>query len=121
MASTRVSRREKNAERAQFSAQALAADNQQEKTTIQTLRVEECASAEQFRESALRMIREGDVMLDLEGVDHLDASALQILLAIGVEQKNRGRTLRLLNTSPGLMQWFEWTGAASHLVVPERR
>jgi len=52
-----------------------------------------------------------DVYIDLEGVDHLDASALQILLALRVEQQQNGHRLSLGNPSPALVRWFEFAGA----------
>lgn len=69
--------------------------------------------AEELRAAALGAIEAGnDVTLNLGGIDHLDASALQILLALGAEQKRRGRRLEVANTSPHLRQWFEYAGAA---------
>jgi len=53
-----------------------------------------------------------EMIIDLEGLEHLDASALQVLLAIGSEQKRRGGVLRLENVSAGMRQWFAWAGAA---------
>jgi len=53
---------------------------------------------------------EGNLTVNLEGVDHLDASALQILLALAVERKKRGRGLYLANVSPALSHWFEYAG-----------
>lgn len=51
------------------------------------------------------------IVLDLEGLEHLDASALQVLLAIGHEQRRHGRDLRLKNVSEGLRRWFDYAGA----------
>jgi anti-anti-sigma regulatory factor len=56
-----------------------------------------------------------DLTLDLSGVDHLDASALQILLALEAEQRRRGRRLHLVHPSEPLRQWFEYAGAAELL------
>ncbi|HXP08092.1 MAG TPA: STAS domain-containing protein [Acidobacteriaceae bacterium] len=53
---------------------------------------------------------EGDLTINLQGVDHLDASALQILLALAVERKKRGRGLYLANASTSLSHWFEYAG-----------
>jgi len=52
-----------------------------------------------------------DVHIDLEGLDHLDASALQILLALRVEQQRNDRRLSLINASAALLRWFEFAGA----------
>ena len=69
--------------------------------------------AEELRDAALAAL-EGhrDVTVNLGNVDHLDASALQILLALDTEQKRRGRQLELANASTHLRQWFEYAGAA---------
>ncbi len=56
-----------------------------------------------------------DLVLDLDGLDYLDASALQVLLAIGAEQRRRGGTLQLEHVSPRLQQWFDYAGAAEPL------
>ncbi len=69
--------------------------------------------AEELREAVLAALDQGkDMTLDLDRVDHLDASALQILLALDAEQKKRGRNLQLANASPHLQQWFEFAGVA---------
>ena len=52
-----------------------------------------------------------DVTINLEKIDHLDASALQVLLAIQREQKRLGRGLEISNASPSLRQWFDYAGA----------
>ncbi len=66
---------------------------------------------EELRAVALSAAGErGGVTLNLEGVDHLDASVLQILLALAAERKKRGGALRLANVSPPLSRWFEYAG-----------
>ncbi|HEX3661415.1 MAG TPA: STAS domain-containing protein [Acidobacteriaceae bacterium] len=57
----------------------------------------------------------GELALDLSGLEHLDASALQVLLAIRAEQHRRDGTLRLTNASGNLRKWFEYAGAAELL------
>lgn len=52
-----------------------------------------------------------DIVLDLSGVNHLDASALQVLMAIGREQRLRGHKMWLLNSSAELKEWFGYAGA----------
>ena len=69
--------------------------------------------ADELRAAALAALEAGnDVSLHLGGIDHLDASALQILLALDAEQKVQGRHLELANAAPHLRQWFEYAGAA---------
>ena len=53
-----------------------------------------------------------DVTLNVNNIDHLDASALQVLLALDAAGKNRGRHLDLINASQNLRQWFEYSGTA---------
>jgi len=53
-----------------------------------------------------------DVTANLGNIDHLDASALQILLALDAEQKKQGWNLEIANASQHLWQWFEYAGAA---------
>ena len=53
---------------------------------------------------------QGNLTVNMQGVGHLDASALQILLALGAERKKQGRGLRLANASPALAKWFEYAG-----------
>jgi anti-anti-sigma factor len=71
--------------------------------------------AEQLRDTAMAALAESrEVIINLGKVDHLDASALQILLALDVEQKRQGRHLQLTNASSHLRQWFDYAGAADH-------
>jgi anti-anti-sigma regulatory factor len=62
---------------------------------------------------------EGNLTVSLQAVDHLDASALQILLALAVERKKRGKGLRLADTSLALSRWFEYAGGREN-ISPER-
>jgi ABC-type transporter Mla MlaB component len=61
-----------------------------------------------------------DVTLNLDKVNHLDASALQILLALDTEQKKHGRHLHLANASSHLRQWLCFAGAADRFVITRR-
>lgn len=71
--------------------------------------------AEELRDAALAVLREDrDVTVNLGKIDHLDASALQILLAFDAEQKKCGRSLQLANASAHLRQWFDYAGVADH-------
>jgi anti-anti-sigma factor len=58
---------------------------------------------------------ETNLVLDLRDIDYLEASALQIVLAIAAEQRRRGRHLQLVNASAELGRWFELAGAAGLL------
>jgi len=55
-----------------------------------------------------------DVIVDLGSLHHLDASALQILLALDREQKQRGHKLELVHASPQMREWFAYAGAGEH-------
>jgi|HubBroStandDraft_2_1064218.scaffolds.fasta_scaffold476112_1 anti-anti-sigma factor len=77
-------------------------------------------SPEEFRSVALAAAdADGNLTLNLQGVDHLDASALQILLALAAERKKRGKGLRLANISLALSRWFEYAGGREN-ISPER-
>ena len=78
--------------------------------------------SEDLREVALAALEAGgDVAVNLDRIDHLDASALQILLALSVEQKRRGKDLQLAHASPALQKWFEFAGAADQFSMTERK
>jgi ABC-type transporter Mla MlaB component len=60
----------------------------------------EWMAAEELRDAALGALElGGDVTVNVGKVDHLDASALQILLALDAEQKKRRGHLQLVNAS----------------------
>jgi anti-anti-sigma regulatory factor len=66
-------------------------------TIINVTRDGDWLPPEEFRAAALSAANAGgNLTVNLQGVDHLDASALQILLALAVERKKRGRGLSLL-------------------------
>jgi MFS superfamily sulfate permease-like transporter len=75
---------------------------------------------EEFRSVALAAAgAEGNLIVNLQGVDHLDASALQILLALAAERKKRGQGLKLAHASLALSRWFEYAGGREN-ISPER-
>jgi anti-anti-sigma factor len=85
---------------------------------IEVERAGDWMSAEELRNASLQALGEGtDVTLNLDKVDHLDASALQILLALDTEQKKNGRHLHLANASSHLRQWLDYAGASDHFVM----
>ena len=86
-----------------------------ETTCIEIEHLGDWLPADEFQSKALDALKaDRDVTVNLGNLDHLDASALQILLALEVEQKKQGRRLRFANASPQLQQWFEFAGAADH-------
>jgi ABC-type transporter Mla MlaB component len=57
-----------------------------------------------------------DIHLDTADVDHLDTAALQILLALDKDRRDKGLRLHLMNASRSLRQWFEYAGMPPHLL-----
>jgi anti-anti-sigma regulatory factor len=73
---------------------------------------------EDLRGAALAALKlANDVTINLGRLDHLDASSLQILLALDAEQKKRGKNLQLANASLQLAQWFEFAGTADRFAM----
>lgn len=89
-------------------------------TVINVTRGGDWLPPQEFRAIALSAVgTEGDLTVSLQAVDHLDASALQILLALAAERKKRGRGLRLTDASLALSRWFEYAGGREN-ISPER-
>jgi anti-anti-sigma factor len=95
-----------------------AAPPVKEETELRSIAVERSGDwmpAEELRESVLAALSQGnDVTLNLDKIYHLDASALQILLALDAELTKRGKNLLLAKVSPHLLKWFEFAGADQH-------
>lgn len=99
----------------------LRAKDKQEHTMIEVERSGDWMPAEELRDKSLSLLGEGrDITLNLDKVEYLDASALQILLALDMEQKKLGQHLHLENASPYLRQWFEFAGAGEQFALTER-
>lgn len=78
--------------------------------------------ADELRGMAQGALETGnDVTVNVCNLGHLDASALQILLALETEQKKRGGNLELANASLHLRQWFEYAGVADHFSMTDRK
>lgn len=78
--------------------------------------------AEELWKAAKAALNEGkDMTFNLDKIDHLDASALQILLALDAEQKKIGRHLQFERVSLNLRHWFEYSGAAAYFPVIEQK
>jgi ABC-type transporter Mla MlaB component len=113
-------RRDRNAKAPQLRSAGLKAIPNPERTLIEAERSADWMPVEDLREAALAALPAGnDVTVNLDRIDHLDASSLQILLALDTEQGRRGRDLKLANASPHLRQWFEYAGAADHFCMNE--
>jgi anti-anti-sigma regulatory factor len=93
-------------------ARKLSASKQADQILIEAERAGDWMPAEELREAARVAVQSGnDVIVNLDRINHLDASALQILLALSVAQKKLGHKLELANASANLRQWFEYAGA----------
>lgn len=57
---------------------------------------------------------DADVRVSVRGVDHLEAGAFQVLLALASGQTKRGCSLRVADASPALREWFAYAGADRH-------
>jgi anti-anti-sigma regulatory factor len=89
-------------------------------TVINVTRDGDWLPPQEFRAIALSAAgTKGHLTVSLQAVDHLDASALQILLALAAERKKRGQGLRLADTSLALSRWFEYAGGGEN-ISPER-
>lgn len=74
--------------------------------------------ADELREAALAALLHGDdVTIDVDRIDHLDASALQILLALDSELKRRKQNLHIEKASPQLFKWFQFAGAGDRFII----
>jgi anti-anti-sigma regulatory factor len=74
--------------------------------------------ADELREAALAALLHGrDVTIDVDRIDHLDASALQILLALDSELKRRKQNLHIEKVSPQLFKWFQFAGADDRFII----
>jgi anti-anti-sigma factor len=96
-------------------ATRLPVEQQGEAVSLDVERSGDWMPAEELREAALAALGQNrNVAADLGRLDHLDASALQILLALAAGLKSQGRRLELNNASAHLRQWFDYAGAADH-------
>jgi len=92
----------------------------EERTIIKVEHSGDWMPVEDLWQKAKEAVETGrDVTINLEKIDHLDASALQILLALHREQKRLGRGLEVCNASPVLRQWFDYAGAARQFFPAE--
>ena len=113
MTSTRSRRQDRQAKALRTQQAGLEPQPNPEPACIEVDRSGEWMPAEELVEAAQAALAAGNgVRVHLGALDHLDASALQILLALGAEQKRRGKPLQLANASGSLRRWFELAGAA---------
>lgn len=83
---------------------------------IHPIRDGEWVPGEEFQAEAVKLLDAGaNIRADLEGIDYLDASSLQILLAIHAGQKAKNRGFSMTGLSPALHQWFRYAGVEQEL------
>jgi anti-anti-sigma regulatory factor len=115
MTSERSKQDDRSAKARRARSSGPQAEQKPEPVFIEAERSGDWMPAEELREAALHLSAESsNVAVNLGNIDHLDASALQILLALDAEQKKQGRHLHLANASAHLREWFEYAGAADH-------
>jgi anti-anti-sigma regulatory factor len=85
-------------------------------TVIYATRAGDWLPPEELHGAALSAVTtEGNLTINLGGVDHLDGASLQILLALATERKRLGGTLTLAETSTQLSCWFEYAGERGNI------
>ncbi|MFT4114994.1 STAS domain-containing protein [Silvibacterium sp.] len=84
-----------------------------------SVRVSAYATTEDLHRQVIDLAGSKDLEVDLSGLASLDASALQVLLALASEQTERGLGLQVRHVSPALGQWLESSGAGPHLPQQE--
>ncbi len=85
--------------------------------SIHPIRDGEWLPREEFYAQVLGLTTKGvDIVVDLFGVEYLDASSLQMLLALNVSQKSKSHALSITRASPGLMCWFGYAGAVQEFI-----
>lgn len=111
-------RQEKGAKARQPRTSSPPVDASSQPHIMHVERSGEWMPADELREAALASLLAGnDVTVDVDRIDHLDASALQILLALDSELKRRKQNLRIANASPHLFKWFQFAGADDRIFI----
>jgi anti-anti-sigma regulatory factor len=86
---------------------------------LKAMHASETVPAEQLRLHALDLLESNvDLTVDFTGMESLDLSTLQVLLALEIEQAEKNLRLCLAGVSPGLLRWFEYAGAQGLLMDP---
>jgi len=113
-------RRDRNAKAPQSPSADLQLASKPERIIIDVDCSGEWMPPEDLRDASLSALAaRSEVTVNLNGIDHLDASSLQILLALAAAQEGQGRPLQLENSSPQLRQWFAYAGAADKFPASE--
>jgi len=113
-------RHDRDAKAQQPPSADLQSASEPERITIDVECSGEWLPAEDLRDASLSALDAGsEVTVNLNGIDHLDASSLQILLALAAGKDEQGQPLRLENSSPQLRQWFAYAGAAEKFPASE--
>lgn len=73
-------------------------------------------------EAALQVAASGgNAVVDCRAAVHLDACAVQVLLALKIALERAGGRLRLSGASDEVCKYLQWAGVAAHLVRGEAR
>jgi len=76
--------------------------------------------ARPLQEAALQLAEtRGNVVVDCSGVTHLDACAVQVLLALKFALERGGRSLGLLGASEDVRNYLGWAGVTAHFASRE--
>lgn len=81
---------------------------------IQVNRTGEWMAAEELRAELLSLEQSNVPLLDLAGIDYLDAACLQVIIAFQ-KRGNKATAMRCRNLSPALSDWLRYAGAVEYL------
>lgn len=102
-----------------MSGKAKASAGEPEVVSILAASGSEWLPADELRAAAVEAVASGqNVEVRLEGLEYLDATALQVLLALRKQLAVGGKTLELSKVSDGLRKWFVLAGAEESLFAP---
>jgi ABC-type transporter Mla MlaB component len=113
-------RRDRDSKALQLPSAELQAAANPKPIVIDVARAGDWMPVEDLRQAALAALAAGaEVTVNLDGIEHLDASSLQILLALEAGQRGLGRHLQLTKASSHLQQWFQYAGATDQFSMSE--
>lgn len=97
----------------------LISDGQDPETPVSGMTVEavyagEWLPVEELRGCLIATLRSGgDIYVNVEGTEYLDAHSFQLLLAAAQDRRTTHNAVRLLNVSAKLSQWIAHAGATT--------
>lgn len=75
-------------------------------------------AAPQLEEHLLRVLAEGDAVLDLSRISFIDSTGIALLVSVSGTARERGRRLELRDPSPHVERLINLTGVAPMLGSP---